>query len=65
MPQAHLLAWVIALGSALTPTLGLPEGWPETHTELMAKRTYFESPYPIPCATACMYIDIVWGWVIT
>lgn len=59
-----MTAWISMLSAALlaaTVALALPEGWPETHTELMAKRTYFESPFPVPCATACMYIDVVWG----
>lgn len=48
------------VAAAALMVLAIPEGWPETHTDLMSKRTYFESQYPIPCATACMYIDIVW-----
>jgi hypothetical protein len=57
----HTLLGLFALGGVLTAHQQEEYGYPENHHELMAKRTFFESKFPLPCATACMYIDIVWG----
>ena len=61
----NILFGFFAVMSALAVQSQEEYGYPKNHHELMAKRTFFESKFPLPCATACLYIDIVWGQPVT